>query len=797
MISLFQIKESHSQPEIQRPTSSRIRPRVYQQTSNRLSLNLSLPQYTTPLTIRSENLSPVKSVSSRTRTPPTLTFFNRPEERSPSPLKNLRQFQRDYLTRADTHSSDEETTYQPIAGSSRPNPNQNLINFSNQIIVNYSQHNSQEEQQEEQEEEQDNRNNNPLFQYYNPNIENNNNIQKPEEDNPSGGLSREHTNNNSDIQEESEEEMAFVVKPPKFSGVHNEDPKEWLEDFVMGSHVPRTTHERESNTVYTMATNQEKAERDETPSLVIQHLIQETIKGEVKSPLIPCEECELKNTTSLRDSRILLKNETKKCLIRTDINQIRSISTRQRIVSTTHKEDKRIKRRLLISPKSVRIYFENTTNIGSTNQQKDTSVSTGNKINDLKAELLQYAQIVFYTDGSLLKNQEQGNHKGKRGEDKMDIGLAISPEGYDEKILDFSTRITGPASSSRAELWAILMALELAPPNTKIKIYTDSASAIAAIKRFMVDKGRKKAKDLKNPNVLQAISDKCNGKRNIFELNKVKAHTGVFLNEKADLLVKESVNSNSWIKINPEFLQRRINFEWKNQSIDTDIKEFSKREQKINWYVNWKTQYKVVKWCNQNITKETDWKLIQHFIHKTKISSKNTDKEDNNNRTFSIKVLNDELPNGFCINLKKSKYFKNPKSILGTCITSTKKSPLKETRCLQGYDSIIRNKLIQQLAIIEINQGSKKKKAELVAALQKESFIKIDVGRKLRGIVKSDHFSLVDMIRGLVYKHMQNKIKTIIITDTNKVKEIQKQILIFLRMIMKKQWEERCKLFLK
>ncbi|RHZ78819.1 hypothetical protein Glove_155g159 [Diversispora epigaea] len=205
-----------------KPTSPRIRSRVYQQTSNRPSLNLSLPQYTTPLTVRSGNLSPVESVSSRTRSPPTPTFFNRPEERSPNSLENLRQFQRDYLTGIDPHSSDEETTYQPS----------------------WNQEEGQQEQQEEQEEEQDNQNNNPLFQYYNPNIRNNNNTQEPEEDNLPSGSSSEHTNNNS---EESEEEMAFVVKPPKFSGVHNEDPKEWLEDFVMACQANNWNEERTKN----------------------------------------------------------------------------------------------------------------------------------------------------------------------------------------------------------------------------------------------------------------------------------------------------------------------------------------------------------------------------------------------------------------------------------------------------------------------------------------------------------------------------------------------------------------------
>ncbi|RHZ81198.1 hypothetical protein Glove_123g91 [Diversispora epigaea] len=417
--------------------------------------------------------------------------------------------------------------------------------------------------------------------------------------------------------------------------------------------------------------------RDITPSLIIQHLIKETINGEERSPLVPCEGCDLRDTTPLRDSRVSGKNEAKKCLIRTDIKQIRSVPARQRIVSSTHKEDKRIKRRLLISPKSIKIYFENSLNTESIGKRKDTSVYTTHKnllikeeimekkINKLQAELSHYTQITFYTDGSLLTNQ-----KGERGEDKMGIGLAISPEGYDERILEFSARVTGPASSTRAELWAILMALELAPPNKKIKIYTDSASAIAAIKRFMVDKWGRKIKDLKNPNVLQAISDKCNGKRIIFELNKVEAHAGVFLNEKADHLAREGADSQE------------------------------------------------------------------------------------------------------------------------------KENSLHPFKC-QGYDSTITNKLIQQLAIIGINQGSKKKKAELVVALQKESFMRIDVGRKLRGTVESDHFSLVDMMRGLVYKHMRNRIKTIITTDTNKVKEIQKQILSFLKNILKRKWEERCDLFLK
>ncbi|RHZ77309.1 hypothetical protein Glove_182g7 [Diversispora epigaea] len=85
-----------------------------QQTPSRPSLNLSLPQYSTPLPIRSGNLLP-----------------------------------------------------QPTARSSRPNQSQNLINFDNQIVINYSQHTSDISKKEEQDNQDNNQfqNNNPLYQY--------------------------------------------------------------------------------------------------------------------------------------------------------------------------------------------------------------------------------------------------------------------------------------------------------------------------------------------------------------------------------------------------------------------------------------------------------------------------------------------------------------------------------------------------------------------------------------------------------------------------------------------------------
>ncbi|RHZ71756.1 hypothetical protein Glove_253g60 [Diversispora epigaea] len=449
------------------------------------------------------------------------------------------------------------------------------------------------------------------------------------------------------------------------------------------------------------------------------------------------------------------------------------------------KENRAIKRRLLISPKSINVYYNIPSSLNSVEGTKNNSIHETHKnilrkepslkkyINELQAKISHCRQISFYTDGSLTNKKEQ-DHQLVPGESRMGIGIVISPEGHDEGILDFSARVTGSASSTRAELWAILMVLEITPPNKKIKIYTDSASAIAAIKRFMTDRWGKKTKDLKNPNVLQAISDKCNGKQIIFELNKVEAHSGVFLNERADNLAKIGAKGNLLVEINPESLQRKVNYEWKSQSFDTDIKEFAKREQQINWYVNWRTQYRVL-------------------IHGTKISSRVTSNEDRDNRTFNIKILNDELPVLQNLHLRKPEIYKSDLCII---CKQKKKDTFHPFEC-KDYNAIIRRKVIQHLAILGINHESSKTKKDIVTTFQKERFLKIDEGRQIRGTIESDHFSFIDMIRGLTYKYMKNKIKTAIISDSEKVNKIQEQLFNFLRNVMKLKWAERCNVILK
>ncbi|RHZ49609.1 hypothetical protein Glove_519g7 [Diversispora epigaea] len=212
----------------------------------------------------------------------------------------------------------------------------------------------------------------------------------------------------------------------------------------------------------------------------------------------------LTNTTPLKSSKPKVQHEPDKCLIKIDNNTIKHVPTKKRIGSTTQKSDRRPKRRLLISPKSMEIYYDKPTNINPSLIKQDISVQVTHqqlievaedlkgRATDVKTTLAKHQQIIIYTDGSLNISKDNPNQKEKTKDATMGLGLLLIPKDNSENVFEFFAKISGPVSSTRPELWAILMALELAPINAKLKIHTDSASAIATIKSYMLDRWEKK-----------------------------------------------------------------------------------------------------------------------------------------------------------------------------------------------------------------------------------------------------------------------------------------------------------------
>jgi ribonuclease HI len=139
---------------------------------------------------------------------------------------------------------------------------------------------------------------------------------------------------------------------------------------------------------------------------------------------------------------------------------------------------------------------------------------------DLNQENLEDT-LVFYTDGSLKKDSK----KGISSPDRMGAGW-LQVDTKEEIILDegyFGVR--NWPSSTRPELLAIWYVLLTVPSRKKVKIYTDSATAIANIKgknSFLSAKQRLKRK---NFNILENIRNSIELKELKLELVKVKGHS--------------------------------------------------------------------------------------------------------------------------------------------------------------------------------------------------------------------------------------------------------------------------------
>lgn len=87
-------------------------------------------------------------------------------------------------------------------------------------------------------------------------------------------------------------------------------------------------------------------------------------------------------------------------------------------------------------------------------------------------------QIIIYTDGSYqsnVKNQQKFNLNVRMG-----LGIYFPPLKDNQEFHLYSS-IKEKLSSTRAELGAILLALEYLPEDVTANIYTDSSAAISVI----------------------------------------------------------------------------------------------------------------------------------------------------------------------------------------------------------------------------------------------------------------------------------------------------------------------------
>ncbi|EXX75907.1 hypothetical protein RirG_037780 [Rhizophagus irregularis DAOM 197198w] len=153
-----------------------------------------------------------------------------------------------------------------------------------------------------------------------------------------------------------------------------------------------------------------------------------------------------------------------------------------------------------------------------------------------QSRFFRFSGINFYTDGAF-RPPGSGNPNPSYGNTtttNMGFGWVHKNDtNSDLKISFFGGTSLSPSSSSKAEAYAILMVV---PPDSVVKIYTDSMNCVHTFQR-VDDPLVSMRKILKIPNhdVWRLIKN-LTGKKNLTcLLFKVKAHSGDLYNDLADL----------------------------------------------------------------------------------------------------------------------------------------------------------------------------------------------------------------------------------------------------------------------
>ena len=126
--------------------------------------------------------------------------------------------------------------------------------------------------------------------------------------------------------------------------------------------------------------------------------------------------------------------------------------------------------------------------------------------------------VEVYVDGACTRNGKQGARAGS--------GVYFGSE--DPRNSSF--KVPGKQTNQRAEVWAIIQALDLCP-DRPLRIYTDSVYAWKGATRQWHMK--------QNLDLFEPLWEKLKGR--VIDWKVIRGHTGIVGNEAADKLAKQGI----------------------------------------------------------------------------------------------------------------------------------------------------------------------------------------------------------------------------------------------------------------
>ena len=217
--------------------------------------------------------------------------------------------------------------------------------------------------------------------------------------------------------------------------------------------------------------------------------------------------------------------------------------------------------------------------------------------------------LTYYTDGSLAKSNTNGCLAGYS---------IVQVDRKDRIVREIKGRVENWYSSTRSELIAILQAILISPSNKKVEIHTDSQAAIQAINRSLKIERTREWHKTKNSNILGKIRENILTKNIALTLHKVKAHSGIAFNERADNLAKQALRlptSTHILTSNTKGLL--FSPIWNAHYIEVPICSFIKNFLSTYYKAEW-TFYRHQSDETHGKRNETkDWKTFKSFWQKT------------------------------------------------------------------------------------------------------------------------------------------------------------------------------------
>ncbi|PKY17906.1 hypothetical protein RhiirB3_430623 [Rhizophagus irregularis] len=202
------------------------------------------------------------------------------------------------------------------------------------------------------------------------------------------------------------------------------------------------------------------------------------------------------------------------------------------------------------------------------------------------------------------------------------------------------------ASSTKAELMALITALIVCPPNSTITIYTDSNNCISTFNNLHSPKlTARRFQKINNCTLWNTLKHIISTLKLEVTLKKVKAHSENTLNDATDTLAKEGTSSKDYLKFNIHHLKTQpchLEF-FDTMVIDRNIRKTIKRIINFQYFerhLKHKNLHKVKDYALNNLI---DWEFSQLWF-KYNSFSKPTSNQYSKHISWRIKCSSNNLP---------------------------------------------------------------------------------------------------------------------------------------------------------